>query len=69
MEYLAAGALLLVGLVVLAGFLVGLLRRVGRVRGAVVSTSRGVGDRVGLLRARLAALRVAVEARKAKSDS
>ncbi|WP_424186180.1 bacteriophage holin [Actinokineospora sp. G85] len=61
--YLPSAVLVLLGLALVAVFVVRLLRSAGRARSAAEMTKAAVGDRSGLLRARSAALRVAVAER------
>ena len=70
MSYLPSAALVVVGLVLVAVFVVRLLRGAGRTRSAVGAAKAAFGDRAGLLRARSAALRVAFAERvpSAKRD-
>ncbi|WP_308075262.1 bacteriophage holin [Actinokineospora sp. PR83] len=70
MSYLPSAALVLVGLGLVTVFVVRLLRGAGRVRSAAGAARSAFGDRAGLLRARSAALRIAVAERvpSAKRD-
>ncbi|MGX7828372.1 bacteriophage holin [Actinokineospora sp. 24-640] len=63
MPFLLSAAVLVV-LVLFAVVGVGVLRRAGRARAALGAVSSGLADRSGLLRARAAALRVAIGDRK-----
>ncbi|GGS56110.1 MULTISPECIES: hypothetical protein [Actinokineospora] len=57
-------ALILVALVCLAVALIAVLRRAGRTRAALRAAGAGLADRSGLVRARGAALRVAIDDRR-----
>ncbi|OLR93435.1 bacteriophage holin [Actinokineospora bangkokensis] len=60
MLYLLSAALVVVGLTVVVVAVVRVLRGAGRTRSAVGAARSGIDDQVGLLRARTAALRVAL---------
>ncbi|HEV2783535.1 MAG TPA: bacteriophage holin [Actinophytocola sp.] len=62
--YLSSIALVVVGLLVLGAVLVAVLRAVRRFAGAAAAASGRVTDRTGLLRARTAAVGVAIRQRR-----
>ncbi|GAA4436524.1 hypothetical protein ACFQV2_16205 [Actinokineospora soli] len=63
MPYLLS-AMIVAAVLILAFGLVSALRRAGRLRAAVGAARAGLADRSGLVRARAAALRVAIDEKK-----
>ncbi|WP_092775392.1 bacteriophage holin [Actinokineospora terrae] len=64
MPYLPSAALLLIGLALLGLLVLRVNRGVGRTRTVLAAAKATFGDETGLLRARVAGLRVAVAERK-----
>lgn len=68
MPYLLTAILIALGLTSSVVLAVGVVRRARRTRLALGSASAGMADRTGLLRARVAAVRVAVGARSSQRN-
>ncbi|MGH3859724.1 bacteriophage holin [Actinokineospora sp.] len=68
MPYLPSAALALLGLALLGFFLVRVVRGLGRVRTVIGTAKATFDDESGLLRARSAALRVALADRKRSAE-
>ncbi len=68
MPFLPSAALVVLGLGLLGFFVFRLLRVVGRTRSVIGAAKATFGDESGMLRARSAALRVAVAQRERSTD-